>query len=239
MGRMGWVPQHARRLVLWRRRGVYATLATIAAVGLGVPLLVNALDDPNSDSLLIVTDPTPWVGGQTGAPSSNPNSTSTGSPSASSDPSATPSPTPTASATEPGDAADGSPSADAGDDRSTSTSSTSPSTPDSSASTILACAADFDIVQSWSSGFTADLAVTNSGNRDVDRWKVTFSLQGNYEVTSSWGGQLSQEGRAVTISGGSDDSINPGSSRTLGFVVSGKGNPKPPSDIALNGTACS
>lgn len=234
MGRMGWVPQHARKLVFWRRRGVYAALATIAAVGLGVPLLVNALDEPNSDSLLIATDPTPWVGDDpTGTsdsgssadgPASTPaESTSTASP--------TPSPTPTSGEDDV--------ATDAPETSSEPSASPQTSSPSSSEPAISACAADFNIVESWSSGFTSDLTVTNTGNRAVGDWKVTFSLVGNYKVTSSWGGRLSQDGRTVTISGGAGDSISPDRSRSFGFVVSGNGNPKPPTDIALNGTACS
>jgi hypothetical protein len=248
MGRTGWVPKHARRLVFWRRRAVYVSLATIAAVGLGVPLLVNTLDQSGRDPLIIVTDPTPWVGGPSEPPLTPPEPTvnaSAGVTAAS--PTPTPQdPTPSAdtpapSSTGPGGGGDGTGDSD-GDDgsRPPSRPTTSPSSPPSSSlpPATPGCSAEFDVDETWSSGFTAELTVTNLSSDEIVGWKVTFSLQANYKVIWLWGGRVSQDGQMVTITGQSNDSIGPGRSRTFGFVVSGEGTPKPPNDVALSGASC-
>ena len=49
----------------------------------------------------------------------------------------------------------------------------------------------------WSTGFTADVTVTNGGPA-VTSWTAAWSWTGSQQVTSGWNAQIVQSGQAVT-----------------------------------------
>jgi len=146
-----------------------------------------------------------------------PTSTPTPTPSATPSPTSSPTPSPTPSST---------PSP-------TATPSPSP-TPAPGGS----CAVSYQVNQ-WNTGFTANLAVTNTSSVPVDGWRLTFTFASGQQVTQAWSSVLQQSGGAVTLTNESwNGRLAPGASTQLGFNASHTGSNPRPTTFALNGTPC-
>jgi hypothetical protein len=79
----------------------------------------------------------------------------------------------------------------------------------------------------WSTGYTAQYVVTNnSGQREKD-WTLEFDLPAGSRLSSLWNAESSVSGRHVTVKPAKwdTDGLAPGKSVTVGFVVSGTGDP--------------
>ncbi|MGC9669891.1 GH12 family glycosyl hydrolase domain-containing protein [Planosporangium sp. 12N6] len=92
---------------------------------------------------------------------------------------------------------------------------------------------------SWGTGFTADVSVTNTSSSAVNGWRLTFSFPGNQQVTNAWNATVTQSGSSVTATNASHNgAIAPGSSASFGFQGTYSGSNAAPTNFALNGTAC-
>ncbi|RSM55662.1 cellulose-binding protein [Actinoplanes sp. ATCC 53533] len=90
----------------------------------------------------------------------------------------------------------------------------------------------------WSTGFTADVRVTNNG-APVTGWAVTWAFPGNQQVTSGWNAQLTQSGSAVTAAAPPYNmTLATGGSASFGFQATYSGTNTAPTAFALNGVAC-
>lgn len=90
----------------------------------------------------------------------------------------------------------------------------------------------------WSTGFTADVRVTNNG-APVTGWVVTWTFPGNQRVTSGWNAQLTQSGGAVTAAAPPHNrTLATGGSASFGFQATYSGTNPAPTAFALNGVAC-
>jgi hypothetical protein len=90
----------------------------------------------------------------------------------------------------------------------------------------------------WSTGFTADVKVTNNG-APVSGWVVTWSFPGNQQVSNGWNAQVTQSGSAVTATAPSyNPSLGTGASASFGFQASYSGTNTAPATFALNGVRC-
>ena len=90
----------------------------------------------------------------------------------------------------------------------------------------------------WSTGFTADVRVTNNGPR-VDAWALTWTFAGDQRVTSGWNAQVTQSGRAVTArSTAWNGSLGAGATTAFGFQATHAGTTPAPADFAFNGASC-
>ncbi len=91
----------------------------------------------------------------------------------------------------------------------------------------------------WNTGFTADVAVANTGSSALNGWTLTWSFPGNQRVTSAWNATVGQSGTAVTARNLSyNGAIPAGGSTSFGFQAEYSGSNGAPSAFALNGSAC-
>ncbi|GIF15209.1 GH12 family glycosyl hydrolase domain-containing protein [Actinoplanes teichomyceticus] len=116
----------------------------------------------------------------------------------------------------------------------TGTPPTSPSTPAPGTGCRVSYATNV-----WSSGFTANITVANTGTAPIDGWTLGFALPSGQSVTSVWGATLSGTSGAVTARNVSyNGSIPAGGSTTFGFQGAYSGSFTAPSAFTLNGSAC-
>jgi endoglucanase len=119
--------------------------------------------------------------------------------------------------------------------------SSSPSSVPSSPSSGAACRV-LMTMNVWSTGFTANLTITNLGPA-VTSWVVTLTLASGVNITQVWNaGQVTQTGRDITIPNSSfNGSVPTNGSFSLGFNASYSGTlPNPPiTNIRFNGAVCS
>ncbi|MFC8362897.1 cellulose binding domain-containing protein [Streptomyces griseorubiginosus] len=91
----------------------------------------------------------------------------------------------------------------------------------------------------WQDGFTADVAVTNTGSSPVDGWKVAFTLPSGQRITSAWNASVSPASGAVTATNVAHNaSIAPGGQVSFGFQGTYSGSFAKPAAFSLNGTSC-
>ncbi len=92
---------------------------------------------------------------------------------------------------------------------------------------------------SWNTGFTGSVSVTNTGTSTVNGWRLTWTFPGNQQVTSGWNATITQSGTAVTATNMSyNATIAPNAAVSFGFNASYSGTNTNPTSFALNGTAC-
>ncbi|MEU4237178.1 cellulose-binding domain-containing protein [Actinoplanes sp. NPDC026619] len=107
----------------------------------------------------------------------------------------------------------------------------------STASAATACAVDYTL-NSWSSGFTADVKVTNNGSA-LSSWTVGWSFAGNQQITSAWNATVTQSGTAVTAANVAwNGSLATGAATSFGFQGTYSGTNAAPTAFTLNGVAC-
>ena len=91
----------------------------------------------------------------------------------------------------------------------------------------------------WPSGFTATVTVTNTGTTPVNGWTVSWTFPGNQRVTSEWNADLEQNGTAVTAGNVTHNAtIAPGGNQSFGFQGTYSGTNASPAAFTLNGVAC-
>ncbi|WP_199828881.1 cellulose binding domain-containing protein, partial [Streptomyces sp. NRRL B-24085] len=90
----------------------------------------------------------------------------------------------------------------------------------------------------WSTGYTAQYVVTNNSGSAQKDWKLEFDLLGGATLGSLWNGESSVSGRHVLVRPPKwdTDGLAAGESVTVGFVVSGTGDP---TGCLVDGGACS
>ncbi|MDQ1289550.1 MAG: cellulose 1,4-beta-cellobiosidase [Actinomycetota bacterium] len=105
------------------------------------------------------------------------------------------------------------------------------------ASAATGCNVDYK-ANSWGSGFTAEVKVTNLGDA-VSSWKLQFDFPGNQKVTSAWSGSATQSGSRVTISNTAwNGALGTNGTATPGFQATYSGSNDAPTNFTLNGVAC-
>ena len=91
---------------------------------------------------------------------------------------------------------------------------------------------------SWSTGFTASITITNEGSA-LTAWTLTYSYTGNQQLTQGWSGNWSQSGENVTVTNASwNGSLATGASTQIGANFSYSGTNTAPTTFAINGTTC-
>ncbi|MFC7480382.1 cellulose binding domain-containing protein [Luedemannella flava] len=92
---------------------------------------------------------------------------------------------------------------------------------------------------SWSTGFTINVTLTNRGTATVNGWTLTWTWPGNQQVTGYWSSVITQSGTAVTARNAAwNATIAPGGSTTFGFQGTYSGTNARPAAFSLNGVAC-
>jgi len=111
-------------------------------------------------------------------------------------------------------------------------------TPSSPAPTP-ACRFTYTISSQWTSGFVADLKVTNTTRTPVTGWTITFQFGGDQRIASVWNARFSQAGTAVTLTNENwNRVIPPGGSVSAGILGRWTASNAAPSAISLNGGPC-
>jgi hypothetical protein len=91
---------------------------------------------------------------------------------------------------------------------------------------------------SWSSGFTADVKVTNGGAA-VSSWTLGWTFAGNQQVTNAWNATVKQTGTSVTATSVNwNGSLATGASASFGFQGTYSGTNATPSNYTFNGVSC-
>ncbi|WP_142264472.1 glycoside hydrolase family 18 protein [Streptomyces sp. SLBN-115] len=90
----------------------------------------------------------------------------------------------------------------------------------------------------WSTGYTAQYVVTNNSGRVKADWKLEFELPAGAKLSSLWNGESAVSGQHVTVSPPKwdTDGLAVGESVTVGFVVTGSGDP---AGCLVDGAQCS
>jgi cellulose 1,4-beta-cellobiosidase len=90
----------------------------------------------------------------------------------------------------------------------------------------------------WSTGFTANLTVTNLGD-PVTAWTLEWDFTGNQKITQGWSGDFAQSGKHVTVKNVSwNGALAAGASTSAGFNADYSGTNDAPASFKLNGTTC-
>ena len=117
------------------------------------------------------------------------------------------------------------------------TSTPNPTPVPSSTPTAGGAHVSYQVTNQWSTGFGANVTITNNGSATINGWKLQFAFPGNQQITQLWNGSVSQSGNQVTITNASyNGTIAPGQSVSVGFNGSWSGSNPAPTAFTLNGS---
>ena len=95
----------------------------------------------------------------------------------------------------------------------------------------------YQVANQWSTGFSANITITNNSSTTINGWKLQFAFPGNQQVTQLWSGSVSQTGNQVAVTNASyNGTIAPGQSVNLGFNGSWSGSNPVPTSFTVNGS---
>lgn len=101
-----------------------------------------------------------------------------------------------------------------------------------------ACSVEYTVTSQWSSGFGANVTVTNK-QAAKNGWTVEWDFANGQKVTSLWNGQVSQAGAHVQVKDvGWNASLGSGQSVSFGFNGTSGGANEMPQGFLLNGVSC-
>src|SRR5215469_5645726 len=101
------------------------------------------------------------------------------------------------------------------------------------------CKVAYTTNSSWPGGFTAQVAISNTGSTAISSWSLVFTFPGDEQITSNFNGGFSQSGETATLTNASyNGAIAPGSSITVGFQGTWTNSVAAPTSFSLNGAAC-
>lgn len=103
-----------------------------------------------------------------------------------------------------------------------------------------ACKVNYS-ANSWNTGFTASIKLTNTGTSPLADWRLTFDFANGQTVQQGWNAVWSQSGSTVTGTGtpGSwNATIAPGATVDIGFNGTHSGTNTNPAAFAVSGKAC-
>jgi acetylxylan esterase len=91
----------------------------------------------------------------------------------------------------------------------------------------------------WSTGLTADITITNTGSSAINGWSLVFTLPAGQTITSGWNASYAPASGQVTAKNvGYNTTISPGRSVDIGFQAGHTGNTAQPTAFSLNGASC-
>ncbi|GAB7105639.1 cellulose 1,4-beta-cellobiosidase [Streptomyces phaeofaciens JCM 4814] len=102
----------------------------------------------------------------------------------------------------------------------------------------IPCTVDYQVQNQWSTGFTANVTVTNNSAAKTS-WSVKWAYAGNQKVTNGWNAKISQSGTAVTANNETyNGTLATGASVSFGFQASYSGTNALPTTFTLDGVTC-
>jgi lysophospholipase L1-like esterase len=101
-----------------------------------------------------------------------------------------------------------------------------------------ACGVAYKITSQWSTGFGAEVTITNLGDA-VNGWTLGWTLGSGQGITQAWNATVTVAGSAVTATNASyNGSVGAGASVSFGFNGSHTGSNPVPATFVFNGTTC-
>ncbi|MCP2328611.1 hypothetical protein HDA40_007118 [Hamadaea flava] len=95
------------------------------------------------------------------------------------------------------------------------------------------------VPNTWNTGFTADVTVTNTGSTTITGWTAAWAYSGNQKITSFWNATVTQSGQSVTARDlGYNGTLAAEASTAFGFQGTYSGTNTSPTSFTLNGAAC-
>ncbi len=107
--------------------------------------------------------------------------------------------------------------------------------PQSSAADAAGLGVSFADVNDWGNGFTANMAISETGDGTLQGWTLSFTLAG--DITDIWGATIESHVGDEFVLGNVDynAAVSSASPATLGFVISGTDPVVAPTQFVLNG----
>ena len=101
------------------------------------------------------------------------------------------------------------------------------------------CRVTYTVVTSWSSGFTANIGITNLGD-PINGWTLRFSFPAaGQRITNGWSATYTTNGQAVTaVSLPHNSALATNGSATIGFNGAHTGSNPIPNAFTLNNVPC-
>ncbi|WP_432955983.1 cellulose binding domain-containing protein [Micromonospora haikouensis] len=94
-------------------------------------------------------------------------------------------------------------------------------------------------MNSWGSGFTASIDITNTGTSAINGWTLAFTLPSGQSITSGWNATYSpSSGQVSARNVDYNAAIAPGATINIGFQATTSGSTAEPTAFTLNGVAC-
>jgi cellulase/cellobiase CelA1 len=91
----------------------------------------------------------------------------------------------------------------------------------------------------WPGGFTATVAVSNTGPAAFNGWTLSFSFPGDEHITNVWNATVTQTGSSVSAANLSyNATIPPGGSQSFGFQGTWTSDDASPATFSVNGVQC-
>ena len=108
-------------------------------------------------------------------------------------------------------------------------------TPPTSPAGGSGCSAVYSVVNSWSTGYQAQVVVTDTGSSPISGWTASWTYPGNQQINDLWNGVYTQSGEQVTVNNASyNGALSPGGSTTFGFTGTYSTNDNSPSTVACS-----
>jgi cellulase/cellobiase CelA1 len=104
-----------------------------------------------------------------------------------------------------------------------------------------ACQVTYVVRSQWNVGFTADIAIRNTGVNAFNGWTLRFTFPGNQQVTQVWNGTVTQTGNQVAITNLDYNATIPVGgvvNGNPGFNASFSGTNANPTNFSINNVAC-
>ncbi|MGI5239736.1 cellulose binding domain-containing protein [Dactylosporangium sp. CA-139066] len=94
-------------------------------------------------------------------------------------------------------------------------------------------------MNTWDSGFTASITITNTGTSTINGWTLGFTLPSGQSITSGWNATFSPSSGQVSARNVSyNGTLAPGAAVDIGFQATHTGNTAKPTAFTLNGIPC-
>ncbi|MFF0309007.1 cellulose binding domain-containing protein [Streptosporangium sp. NPDC004379] len=94
-------------------------------------------------------------------------------------------------------------------------------------------------MSAWGNGFTANIAITNTGTSAINGWTLAFTLPSGQSITSGWNATYSpSSGQVSARNVDYNGTIAPGATIEIGFQATHNGNTSKPTAFTLNGVPC-
>lgn len=94
-------------------------------------------------------------------------------------------------------------------------------------------------MNTWNTGFTTNITITNTGSATVNGWSLAFTLPSGQTITNGWNATYAPTSGAVVARNVSYNGVvPPGGATSIGFQATHTGGTAEPNSFTLNGAPC-